>query len=335
MHPVSDEFRAWLTERYPDIGQITPLYGDASSRKFYRLVCGGSTFVAMDSGRIPLWPWMDVHDLLNRSGFPVPELHHASPELGYAVQEDLGSVRLLDVQSPEAHMVLLRQALDLLKDLHRKIPREAARFSVAGKRTFTASFFMAEMEHTLEHLFFRLLRVPVDLLLDLQQHLRVLCGRAMEGEIVLCHRDYHSANLMVKDNRLRLVDWQDARLGPATYDAASLIRDSYRDIGGQWKQTALQYLTGPGGSNIFQLLFSAAQRNIKALGTFAWQYRALGRTRYLSCIPRTLRYLEEYPEHCPALKPAVELIINIVESHTGEIDLRAFRENDAPGVSED
>ncbi len=334
MHTTDNEFLAWIRERYPDIKEITPLSGDASNRRFYRIVCAKGAFVAMDSGRVPLWPWMDVHSLLQKNGFPVPELYHACPQKGFAVQEDLGSVRLLDIQSPEAYMVLTRQALDMLKRLHRSIPKEAAKSSVAGRRTFTASFFMAEIEHTLEHLFFRLLRVPLDQLLDLQQHLRALCERAMEGNTVLCHRDFHSANLMVKDNRLRLVDWQDARLGPATYDAASLLRDSYRDIGEHWKHTALQYLTGPGGSNIFQFIFSAVQRNVKAMGTFAWQYRALGRTRYLRCIPRTLRYLEEYPDYCPSVKPAVERIISIVETHAGEIDLKAFREQDMPVILE-
>lgn len=334
MHTASDELRGWLSERYPEYRDIDALSGDASNRRFYRFFCRGKPFVVMDSRRVPLWPWMDVHNLLQRNGFPVPELYHCSPDRGFAVQEDLGSVRLLDVESPEAYLVLTRQALDLLKKLHKSIPKEAAKSSVAGRRYFTASFFMAEMEHTLEHLFFRLLRVPLDELLDLQLHLRALCERAMEGSTVLCHRDYHGANLMVKDNRLRIVDWQDARLGPATYDAASLLRDSYRDIGENWKHTALQYLTGPGGSNIFHFIFSAVQRNVKALGTFAWQFRALGRSGYLNHIPRTLRYLEEYPEYCPSVKPAVDRIISLVENYTGEIDLRAFREQDEPVILE-
>ncbi len=331
---VSEELRNWITEHYPDAREITELSGDASSRTFYRFTTGGGTLVAMDSRRVPLWPWIDVHNLLSAHGLPVPELHTANPDKGFAIQEDLGTVRLLDVESPEAFQVLIRQALDLLNQLHRSIPKEATGGSVAGRRYFTASFLMAEMEHTLEHLFFRLLRVPQEQLLDLQQHLRTLCGKAMEGDMVLCHRDYHSANLMVKDNRLRLVDWQDARLGPDTYDAASLIRDSYRDIGEQWRNMALRYLTGSGGAGIFHFIFSAAQRNVKALGTFAWQYRALGRKRYLAYIPRTLRYLEQYPEFCPAVGPAVERIISLVETYTGEIDLRGFREQDAPVILE-
>lgn len=334
MHTINDEFRSWLSERYRDIDGISAISGDASNRRFFRFTARGESFVAMDSRRVPLWPWMDVHSLLQKHGFPVPSLYHCSPELGFAVQEDLGPVRLLDIESPEAYLVLTRQALDMLKHLHKSIPKEAAKSSVAGRRYFTASFFMAEMEHTLEHLFFRLLRVPLDQLLDLQLHLRTLCDRAMEGNTVLCHRDYHGANLMVKDNRLRIVDWQDARLGPATYDAASLLRDSYRDMGDEWKHTALQYLTGPGGSNIFHFIFTAVQRNVKALGTFAWQYRALGRSRYLAHMPRTLRYLEEYPEYCPSVRPAVDRIISLVENHTGEIDLRAFRELDDPVILE-
>ena len=69
---------------------------------------------------------------------------------------------------------------------------------------------------------------------------------------------------------------------------------------------------------------------MKAVGTFAYQYRALGKDKYLKYIPQTLRYIEDYSKVCPAVKPTVDTIINLVEMYTGEIDLRDFRDSNSP-----
>jgi len=326
-----DDLARWIGQKYGLVSNISPIAGDASDRSFYRITSGGSSFVVMDSSHTPLWPWLDVHNLLKGMDFPVPEVIFSDEAKRYVIQEDLGNTRLCDVQGDENYSAYLQESLNLLRRFQREITLLKSSGSISGRRYFTPSFFMAELEHTLEHLFFRLLRVPVEELLEVQTQLRELCGLAMgSGGNVFTHRDFHSGNLMIHKGTVFIVDWQDARQGPPCYDLASLLRDSYRDCGDQWKGMASSYILGINGANLFEFIFSALQRNFKAMGTFAYHYRALGNDRYLKHIPRTLRYFESYSRACPAVKPLVDNIIHLVDTHTGEIDLRHFRDSDLP-----
>src|SRR6185295_6505679 len=95
---------------------------------------------------------------------------------------------------------------------------------------------------------------------------------------VLCHRDYHSRNLMVRGRELYIIDFQDARQGPDTYDLVSLLRDSYVDLADGVVNDLIAYFLAitqrpPGPAGEFRRRFDlmALQRNLKALGTFGFQ----------------------------------------------------------------
>jgi hypothetical protein len=123
---------------------------------------------------------------------------------------------------------------------------------------------------------------------------------------VLCHRDFHSRNLMRHDGRLHWIDFQDARMGPSTYDLASLLRDSYVDLGEDFVAERLEEFRGraaPGESrDVFRRRFelTSVQRNLKALGTFGYMATVRGNEVYLPYVPRTLghvrRNLERHQE---------------------------------------
>jgi aminoglycoside/choline kinase family phosphotransferase len=115
---------------------------------------------------------------------------------------------------------------------------------------------------------------------------------------VLCHRDYHSRNLMLHGGRLYIIDFQDARMGPDTYDLVSLLRDSYVDFSDQQVDALIAFfLVARGASSRenddFRRRFDlmALQRNLKALGTFGFQTTSRGNTVYIQYIPRTLTYV--------------------------------------------
>src|SRR5205085_762639 len=123
---------------------------------------------------------------------------------------------------------------------------------------------------------------------------------------VLCHRDYHSRNLMLHENQLYLIDFQDARMGPDTYDLVSLLRDSYVDLTDREVDELIAYFLALKKSRQsavadFRRRFDvmALQRNLKALGTFGYQTTTRGNPVYIQYMPRTLRYartnLEKYP----------------------------------------
>jgi N-acetylmuramate 1-kinase len=132
---------------------------------------------------------------------------------------------------------------------------------------------------------------------------------AITGELaseprVLCHRDYHSRNLMFHDGSLHIIDFQDARMGPDTYDLVSLLRDSYVDLTDQQLDDFIAYflaLKGNPDAAAFRRRFDlmALQRNLKALGTFGFQTISRQNPVYIQYMPRTLNYarrnLAKYP----------------------------------------
>jgi aminoglycoside/choline kinase family phosphotransferase len=126
---------------------------------------------------------------------------------------------------------------------------------------------------------------------------------------VFVHRDYHSRNLMVDGNRLGIIDFQDALMGPATYDLASLLRDAYIQLDDALIDELIQYYVAglaarrvhvdPAGyRRLFDL--TSIQRNLKAAGRFVYIDRVKHNPRFLADIPRVLGYvrrnLEKYPE---------------------------------------
>jgi N-acetylmuramate 1-kinase len=136
---------------------------------------------------------------------------------------------------------------------------------------------------------------------------------------VLCHRDYHSRNLMLHDSQLYIIDFQDARMGPDTYDLASLLRDSYVDLPEQTVSELLAYflaLKGQSGEQAeFRRRFDimALQRNLKALGTFGYQTTARRNPVYIQYIPRTLRYVRGNLENLPEFARIRGLLATHVE----------------------
>jgi aminoglycoside/choline kinase family phosphotransferase len=121
---------------------------------------------------------------------------------------------------------------------------------------------------------------------------------------VLCHRDYHSRNLMLHGGSLYIIDFQDARMGPDTYDLASLLRDSYVDLTPQQVDELIAFflaLQGGADELEFRRRFDlmALQRNLKALGTFGYMTTSRNNTVYIQYIPRTVAYvkanLAKYP----------------------------------------
>jgi aminoglycoside/choline kinase family phosphotransferase len=147
----------------------------------------------------------------------------------------------------------------------------------------------------------------------------VLVRVLAEEPRVLCHRDYHSRNLMLHQSQLYIIDFQDARMGPDTYDLVSLLRDSYVDLPEQTVDELLAYFLAlkglTGTEREFRRRFDlmALQRNLKALGTFGYQTTARRNPVYIQYIPRTLKYVRDNLENQPRFARMRELLAAYVE----------------------
>jgi len=291
--------------RHADVDvEITKLAGDASTRRYFRVAwAGGSEIVAQypEPFAAEMSPFLQVHAALKDLGIPVPAVLAVDGDRALIVTEDLGDETLQKVfpaQADEARAALYDSLLDRLGQLHRGAAEwkgQAVCFDIAfdvEKLTWELHYFE---KHFLEGE--RRCSPTTEDRATLARTFHDLAGEMTSWPRVLCHRDFHSRNLMLHRNELYWLDFQDARLGPATYDLASLLRDSYVDIGedfvaaraeefrGRW----LADLTPAEFSRRFEL--TCLQRNMKALGTFGYMASVKGRGFYLDYVPRTLEYV--------------------------------------------
>ncbi len=286
--------------------RVVPLTGDASDRRYFRVLLadGPSIVLAVHAGPIEFasLPFANVAALLQLMPLPVPSILGHSDADGVLALTDLGDVTLqahLGAASATDHAALYREAVTLIELLQRRgrdlasdryVPYHVA-FDVE-KLTWELNFFV---RHFLEA--YRGVRLS-----DADRHVFAEEWYAIVTELagedrVLCHRDYHSRNLMLHGGLLHVIDFQDARLGPDTYDLVSLLRDSYVDLTERDVDDLIAYfLALKGGTSApaeFRRRFDlmALQRNLKALGTFGYQTTARGNPVYIQYIPRTLRFV--------------------------------------------
>jgi len=292
--------------------RVVPLTGDASDRRYFRVMPadGPSVVLALHAGPIEFatLPFVNIAELLRRVPLPVPEVLGHSDALGILALQDLGDVTLqahLGAASPAEHAELYRQAVALVDTLQRRGAELQSERYVAYRVAFDVEKLTWELEFFVKHFVegYRGVALPAAARAALQEEWGAIVGELAAEPRVLCHRDYHSRNLMLRDGSLYIIDFQDARMGPDTYDLASLLRDSYVDITDGQVDDLITYflaLKGRAGAEEFRRRFDlmALQRNLKALGTFGYQTIARRNGVYIQYMPRTLRYarsnLEKY-----------------------------------------
>ena len=249
-----------------------------------------------------LAPFHSNHRILEAIGAPVPPLIAEDDQSGVVIVGDLGSVtlqrHLQKVRGPRAARIrrtLYLEACDLIILIQGQAGRVMKRGDFAARNALDREQFLFELDHFHRHFIGGLRRLtpsPGDEDL-LRRFYEDLAGECAALPRAYCHRDFQSRNLMVRHGRLHVIDFQDARMGPYTYDPASLLRDSSLDVDDDLVSEMTGYLVrgldrGPEEfRNDFDLV--ALQRNIKDLGTFATMATARGLPSYLEYIPRTLR----------------------------------------------
>ena len=298
-----------LTDRH---ARVVPLTGDASDRKYFRIITAdeASIVLALHAGPIDFaaLPFANVAELLRQVPLPVPFIVDHSDALGIVAQQDLGDVTLqahLGASSPSEHAALYRQAVTLIELLQRRGAELASDAHLPFRIAFDVEKLTWELDFFIRHFvegYRGIVLTPSEKAVLAEEWASIVTELASEPR-VLCHRDYHSRNLMLHDGSLYIIDFQDARMGPDTYDLVSLLRDSYVDTADAAVDELVAYflaLKGGQDEQEFRRRFDlmALQRNLKALGTFGYQTMTRRNPVYIQYIPRTLRYartnLERY-----------------------------------------
>jgi aminoglycoside/choline kinase family phosphotransferase len=298
-----------LANRSP---RVVALTGDASDRRYFRILLGADSIVlALHAGPIDFrtLPFANVAELLQKMNVPAPEILGHSNQLGIIALQDLGDVTLqahLGTGSVTEHAALYREAVALIHQLQQRGHELASPRYVPYTLAFDVQKLTWELDFFATHFLeaYRGATLTAAEQTALSKEWAAIAAELANEPRVVCHRDYHSRNLMLSRGRLYMIDFQDARMGPDTYDLASLLRDSYVDVTDRELDELIAYflaLQGTGDTAEFRRRFDlmAIQRNIKALGTFGFQAAVRANPTYIQYMPRTLQSvranLAKYP----------------------------------------
>ena len=287
--------------------ELIPLAGDASARRYARVIHGTETFVLMiwepfkEDGR---YPFTSVQMHFDKHQVHVPQIIDMDPQQGLILLEDLGDLTLerkfWEAQNQDTVLPFYEQAIDELVKIHHPCTDDVTS-CVAFAVAFDEEKLLWEMNYGRQHLIENFCQISLSSseLNLLTQTFTQICQILAQQPRRICHRDYHSRNLMIKLGNMRVIDFQDARMGPIQYDLVSLVHDSYVSLSKNSIEHILNYYLNQaqeaGMPKVAReqfdevFLLQMVQRCFKACGSFASFYNMRQDTRYLKYLPRTVK----------------------------------------------
>jgi hypothetical protein len=281
-----------------DEATLAPASVDASFRSYWRASSRESSFIVMDAPpeREPLGPWLDVARRLRAASLNAPEVMAVDAEQGFVLMSDLGSEAYLPALNPSSADALYGDALAALL-------RMQTRVDAAGLPHYDVARLQQEMELLPQWFLTRHLGLAPgcegwELIEDCFTR---LTRSALEQPVAFVHRDFHSRNLMrTAHNNPGILDFQDAVIGPLTYDLVSLLRDCYIEWPEErvqaWSARHRDHLVAAGALPFGELRWKrwfdwmGLQRHLKVLGIFCRLWYRDGKRAYLSDLPLVLKY---------------------------------------------
>ena len=283
----------------PDYKRFALLFVDdeEQARKYFRIPWEKGKAVAAvypEPFDPEFHPYLDVTRLFIESGIPVPEIFAVDGTSGIIVQEDLGDQQLFQAYEEENEdrcEEYREEAIKLIAKIQAATDKAYQLQSIASRLAFDEAKLSWELDFFFDHYFGSLRQETLRHAetAELKAELNDIAAELAAAPRVLCHRDYHASNLMIdRKRRLRVVDHQDARMGPASYDLVSFLLDrqpcppSLAELRGhrlffleERRKHGLPVVDPDDFANEFRLM--AIQRGLKATGTFSYQTAVAGR----------------------------------------------------------
>ena len=298
--------------------EINPINSDASFRNYYRVSDhSGNTYVIMDSppDKENNEQFIFISELLTKMEIPSTVVYAKDLSMGFFILSDLGPVTLLDrnmdTRIKTKREKLYTQAINILL----LIQKNGNNF-VDQLPVYDLELLETEMNLFLDWYCIKELGISAAQLneFNLGKCFKYLSESALKQVQVFAHRDYHSRNIMIsKRGELGIIDFQDAVLGPITYDLVSLLRDCYIELSENeirhWLEVVYQRLINDNLIHIsyekFEVDFDlmGCQRHLKAIGIFSRLKHRDGKPNYMKDVPRTLGYLKKISKKYDVLEP--------------------------------
>ena len=296
---------AFLSENGWSAWQRKPLTGDASDRRYERLIKGDQSAILMDAPPETTEPFANIATLLTDHGLNPPEIHAHDPMQGLMIISDLGTFDFAHWLSDNPHesKKLYRAAADILLHIAQITPPDTL-------IRMTPDVGAKMVEITGEY-------YGTGTCIDVVTEVKSAMAQYASNADTLSLRDFHAENLIWRESmtgtaRVGLLDFQDAFVAPAGYDLTSMIRDVRRDIAPDIIADMMDYymhLTNAPADFRAQLACLGAQRNLRILGVFARLSLEMGKPRYVDLIPRVWANLMQDLRH-PVLSDLRQAVLD-------------------------
>jgi N-acetylmuramate 1-kinase len=306
--------------------KIIQLAGDASTRKYYRVVVDNKSLVLMkwEPFQPEKYPFISVLNHFANAGVHVPKIVDMSAADGLVLLEDLGDLTLerkfWEQGEPEASFSYYQLAIDEIIKIHYSataLKKPCTAFDIE----FNTEKFVWEMNYGKDNLIKGVLGFELSEKLDKEivGIFNTISETLHKEPKFISHRDYHSRNLMLKFDKMCVIDFQDARMGPVQYDLVSLVKDSYVEIPDDYGRKILNYyferakdykqtFNAEHFNHIYEL--QSIQRCFKACGSFASFYHQRNDRRYLKYLAPTLKKVVKSLAGFPEFKTFSNLLVD-------------------------
>jgi hypothetical protein len=329
MQATADEFFQKFLESHLQSAdfKVYQLAGDASNRRYYRVIHNNQSLVLMrwEPFNPKDYPFLSVLNHFAKHNVHVPSVIAMDEHLGLVLLEDLGDLTLerkfWESQGQETSLPFYKQAINELIQIHFVATADKSDCT-AFRIQFDVEKFLWEMKYGQDNLLTGICKFQFTEKsnADLIGVFTDICQRLHEEPKYIAHRDYHSRNLMIKYDEMRVIDFQDARMGPIQYDLVSLLRDSYVNLNDQMEDLLLKdylmkaekFLPKNFSRGHFDEIYElqTIQRCFKACGSFSSFYNLRNDTRYLKYISHTLRKVLKSLSGFPEYKLFADILID-------------------------
>lgn len=303
--------KTWLKRQLKKEYDIKSLDGDAGSRKYYRIFDKNneSFILAQDSDTSQLMKFINISSLLKHNNINTPEIISYNHEMGVILQKDFGDNLLKNYTGPnyseKAFHLCINKVLEIQKVSCRDIPEY--NFDKLHEETILANtWYFNTFCNFKENI-------------EINNMYEDICERVAKLPKAFVHRDFHSRNIFIlENNKVGLIDFQDAVFGPITYDIASLLRDYYNPLEKkELERLLLNYYQKASANGIIELSYeefidafylTSLQRHLKVLGIFCRLALRDGKSNYLQHIPIVINYISDSVKKHPAYNLILEQV---------------------------
>ncbi len=316
-----DSLKSWLSQVAPkyglDLNTIAPVSGDASFRKYYRILGAKGSYVVMDSSAMleSLAAFIKVDKLLEAATLNVPIIYEQELSQGFLLLSDLGKQTYLDVINNDNANQLMSDATDALVKM--QLTSKPGVLPIYGDGVLRMELELFPQWYLTRHLGMKLSPEEHELLNDTFD---MIIEHNLSEPQVYVHRDYMPRNLMItKENNPGVIDFQDALYGPISYDVTCLCRDAFIS----WEESqvldwTIRYWQKARAAGLpvkedFSLFWEdvewmGLQRHLKVIGIFGRICYRDGKPKYLTDVPRFFKYVNTTVHRYDALKPLAKFL---------------------------